>query len=122
MADDIAGWWSFVMLLGAGLFIPGMVVAGLGSAMLGRGRGGAVVAIGGLALLSVVALFYGVAGFDDVLNASADSYDPRWTARLTMTGATMYAVPFLLLIVGNCVAARAVWSTRNAKELPVEVA
>ncbi|BDT84612.1 hypothetical protein [Nocardia cyriacigeorgica] len=108
MAADIAGYWMFVMFFLGPLFIPGIVITLIGAAILGR-RAGAVLTLLGLLLNALVAILLGYAGIEDALTPRYP-YEPSWTADLTLTGATIYAIPFLLLAVGSAYAMWIVWT------------
>ncbi|WP_280233337.1 hypothetical protein [Nocardia cyriacigeorgica] len=119
MASDITGWWMFVMIFGGLLFAPGICSTLVGAARLGH-RLGTILTLIGLALLSTAALLLGAAGFEDAFSAPAGEYEPRWTARLSVGGATIYAIPFALLVIGNAYAAWIIWSEHVVGEgLPV---
>lgn len=111
LGADVSGWWLFVTVFGGIAFVPGICLSLAGAIRLGR-RGGTVLALVGLVLLSLPAVALGLAGFNDAVNGPSDPTQPHWTARLTLSSATLYAVPFALLLLGDLYAARAVWSTR----------
>ncbi|MBF6179114.1 hypothetical protein [Nocardia otitidiscaviarum] len=114
VATDIAGNWMVVMVFGAVLFLPGIVFALFGASML-WGRTGTVTAILGLVLLSLPPLLFAAAGIEEAVGPQRDPYSPSWTARLSLSAALVYALPFVALVLGNAFATWMVWSGRAAR-------
>ncbi|MBF6134308.1 hypothetical protein IU501_15025 [Nocardia otitidiscaviarum] len=92
-----------VMVFGGVLFLPGIVFALFGASMLWS-RTGTVTAILGLVLLSLPPLLFAAAGIEEAIGPPRDPYSPSWTARLSLSAALVYALPFVALVLGNAFA------------------
>lgn len=113
VANHIAGNWMVVMVFGGALFLPGIVFALVGASMLPR-RAGTVTAMLGLVLLSLPPLLFAAVGIEEAVGLPRDPYSPSWTARLSLSAALVYALPFVALVLGNAFATWTVWAGRAA--------
>ncbi len=106
LADAVFNWF-FLLFFGAVVTVPIMIGGLITASLLPRfSRGASAAAIFVLLVSCGFAALLIYVGYADALTEPTFADDTRWTPKLSLPSAALFALPLLLLLAGNARAIR----------------